>query len=205
MAGYVRVSVSRRCGRCASRLGRAELVRAVELPNSASLCGRTIAQRNIAHGRKGAGSRPRWWAHFTLATRIAREREPTSGLRLEMTVSPDEDKAGVQFLVSELVHEVIALVGGPPTTPDWTVVDAESGLCEEGALEWSGLDLPIPDQTALDDETFARAVATAGALAAMDDGAGQTVQGPPERVHRRTHRGRMRGHRRAHRGGRGDR
>ena len=115
VARYVRVSVSRRCGRCASRLGRAELVRAVELPDSASLCGRTIVQRNIAHGRKGAGSRPRWWAHLTLATRIAREREPTSGLRLEMTVSPDEDKAGVQFLVSELVHEVIALVGGPPT------------------------------------------------------------------------------------------
>ena len=58
-------------------------------------------------------------------------------------------------------------------------MDGESGLCEEGALEWTGLDLPIPDQTALDDETFAHAVAIAGALAAMDDGAGQTVQGPP--------------------------
>ena len=103
-----------------------------------------------------------------------------------MTVSPDEDKAGVQFLVSELAHEAIALVSGPPTTLDWTVVDGESGLCEDGALEWTALDMPIPDQTALDDETFAHAVAIAGALAAVDDGAGQTVQGPPSGCQRRS-------------------
>ena len=135
-------------------------------------------QGDTAQGRKGAGSRPRWWAHFTNATRIAREREPICGLRLEMTLSPEEDEAAVQFRVSDLVHGAIALAGGPPTTPDWTVVDAESALREGDALQWTALHMPIPDHTALDDETLAHAVAIAGALAAMDDGTGQTVQGP---------------------------
>ena len=39
--------------------------------------------------------------------------------------------------------------------------------------------MPIPDHNALDDETLARPVTIAGALAAMDDHTGQTVQGPP--------------------------
>ena len=135
-------------------------------------------QRNAAHGHDGAGSRPGWWAHITQATRIARDREPICGLRLEMTVSADEDAPAVRFRVSDLVHGGTALVGGPPTTPDWTVVDAESALREDDALGWTALHMPIPDHNALDDETLTRAVAVAGALAAMDDDTGRTVQGP---------------------------
>ena len=39
--------------------------------------------------------------------------------------------------------------------------------------------MPIPEHNALDDETLARPVTIADALAAMDVHTGQTVQGPP--------------------------
>ena len=95
-----------------------------------------------------------------------------------MMVSPDEDVAAVQYRVSDLVLGAIALVGGPPTTPDWTIVDAESAVREDDAPEWTALHMPIPDHNALDDETLARAVAVASVLSAMDDDTGRTVHGP---------------------------
>ena len=137
-------------------------------------------QHDAANDRKGAGSRPGWWSHIVNAARIMREREPFCGLRLEMTVPPDEDPANVQYRVSDLMHGAIALAGGPPTTPDWTAVDGESTLREEDEDECqvTALHMPIPDRIALDDETLERAVVIAWALAAMDDETGRTVQGP---------------------------
>ena len=57
-------------------------------------------------------------------------------------------------------------------------MDAESALREGEGAAWTALHMPIPDHTALDDETLARAVAIATALAAMDDGMVETVEGP---------------------------
>lgn len=131
--------------------------------------GRVNLQHEGAHSRQGAGSRPRWWAHIKEATHITRERDPIYGLRVAMMVSPEEDVAAVQYRVSDLVLGAIALVGGPPTTPDWTVVDAESAVREDDAPEWTALHVPIPDHNALDDGTLARAV---------DDDTGRTVHGP---------------------------
>ena len=78
-----------------------------------------------------------------------------------MTVCLHEDVSAVQYRVSDLVHGAIALAGGPETTPDWTLVDAESALVEEGATEWTALHMPIPDYSILDDDTLAHAVAAA--------------------------------------------
>lgn len=137
-------------------------------------------KHDASHDSKGTGSRPGWWTHIVKAARIMREREPFHGLRLEMTVPPDQEPAAVQYRLSDLVHGAIALAGGPPTTPDRTAVDGESALREEDEFKCAltALHMPIPDRIALDDETLERAVVIACALAAMDDRTGRTVRGP---------------------------
>ena len=99
-----------------------------------------------------------------------------------MTVCPDKDVAAVQYRVSDPVHSAIAVAGGSTTTPDLTVVDDESAVRGDDALEWTALHMPIPDRTSLDDETLARTVAIAGALAAMDDDTGCTLHYPTGRL-----------------------
>ena len=86
-------------------------------------------QHNTARGEKGLEAGSDVGPLRACETHRARTRADLR-IALEMTVSPDEEEAAIQFRVSDLVQVGIALAGGPSTTPDWTVVDGRAGCVE---------------------------------------------------------------------------